>query len=802
MSERKRVKEEKSLEAAKELLEKLKTIPEGKKELLEEDYLNRSIESLENKAIRSLAIASIAEISRIAQETDFLEPLEVERVFYALLETIITVKLDLNEFIKQRLAAKLQSHEIAIKFLEAYPKTTCNREASREILSQIIECSTDRDALMTLVTRDSSKYIDLIPLIIGFIDVSRLDDEQYMKLFTCSPFFRENTSLRVVRDKSRQHFVTLALEIDRIFVLENYVHDRDKRVRVLLATKVCITDDPFFKLLLCDTEEDVRHTVIRRLCCEQLVNSSSTTDSLLDKAVELIADRLLDKSAKVRAEVFKIYENIVCKFKQSGDSQIFLNRQVDNGKLNFLNQSSNNGNLWESLFMRFFKKVCEGCLTGLSAEYFSAIDKTGLSIDFLSNNKTLPGLAFYLNARPLTDFNAVPVNLRAFCLEYMFKGSLTDSQIKECIDSDTFEVIPFISDPKPYFDLLLEKALCTSNPFAVESIVQFIKPILIHRPLILRANMCDQTVNSLLDTDLVDDSGVFIGEIGLKNSTKFSIDNEAFINAHTRLSDLFIEQQTGKIDYPHLYFLVHQRPADQQTLQSIKDSNISIHLKIRLLCYLDKIDVLDQFSDSILCSMHEKLHKSGLFTDKNELLLHKLLIEKRTFTSTMLYFMCTGLVSLKNQAFFIRAVVICSCCTSKTAVSYVFKKYIKAVDQMTFDIFYSLCWSLKNHSFKNLAVVSNDDSLILNPVLTDNLKDADKTEAFNMASTADGLNADDSTVNLLERDRMLYFICNTVIETRDGHLVETVFDPMKYGLYRLSDRHAEMVAHGKVQFEK
>ncbi|KAM0679933.1 hypothetical protein GINT2_001874 [Glugoides intestinalis] len=799
MTERKRVKQEKSLETAKELLEKLKNTPTSEEDQLNECDLKACIESLENKSIRPLAIASIAEIARIMQQTNFLEYSEVEKMFYALLESINTVKLELTEFLNQRLAARLQSHEIIKKFLTNYPKATCNREALREMLAQFIEYTTDRDALIMFITRDSSKYNDLIPLIIGFIDVSRLEEEQYMKLFCSSPFFRENATLRLVRGKLRQRFVAAALEIDRMFVLENYIHDRDKRVRILLATKVCIKDEPFYKMLLCDNEDDVRHALIRRISFEQL-QSSPEGEIPLEKGVELIADRLLDKSAKVRLEVFKLYENIMHNFKQSGQAQIFLNHQIDNGKLNFTRKSTTDGILLEPLFMHFFKKLCEGCLTGLPAEYFSAIDKTGLTLDFLSDNRTLPGLSFYLNARSLSDFNAIPSNLQAFCLEYMFKGSLTDFQIKECIKSDVFEVLPFIPDPKQYFDLLLEKALCISNLSAVEDIVQFIKPILVNRPLILKNSMNDQAHSSLLDTNLIDDSGVFIGEIGLKNTTKFSIDNEAFINAHTRLPDLFIDQQTGKFDYPHLYFLVHQRSGDFQTSQSIKDADIPIFLKMRLLCYLDKIEVLDQFADSILSFMHEKTHKRVLFSDRNELLLHKLLIGKKTFTSTMLYFLCTGLVSLTNQAFFIRAIVICSCTKSNSAVMYIFKKYVRAIDQATFDIFYSLCWSLKNYSFKNLVAVNNEDSLILNPVLTDTLKDTGEAQVLN--NPENECNMDSSTVTLLEKDKMLYYICNTVIGAREGQLVETVFDPLKYGLYRLSDRHAEMVGEGKVHFEK
>lgn len=817
MSERKALKLEKGMEETRDLLNSLMSISNDGTQSYESLEINHKLETclknLKDKNIRPyavLAISRILQLTASSQETLLAEE-EICFFFESALNCIVESKENISQFISNATFCHLKNTELILKFFDAYPRVTFNRETLNETLAMFIDVNPqDREMLVSRVLKKYNAYRDLIPRIIKYIDIEKLEEDLYIGLFCDFQFFRENTELRLVKGRRRVEFIEKAVELHKDVVFNNYIRDRDKRVRILLAGKVSFSYEPFFSILLNDSDEDVRHTLLKRMNWHNAPFS--------------VSDRALDKSSKVRTEIFRMYRELLYHMQVSGDFEncgIFIkkgdNSVLESGKLPFSKEESFPKEKIHDRFINFFSKLCEGCLTGIPQEYIAELENSHFSYSFLYENRFRTGLHIYLNTIQISDLSAIPMHLRDFCLEYMACSATLDaSQIRKCIEHEVFGVLKLMSDPYLYFDSLLNKALTIDNLRAVETISEFIKPILNMKSRIF------QKPPTLMDSNGENESGQFKYETGTSNSFEFLALNEVFVNAHTKLTELFMEQQLAKLQeglsYPYLYFLAYKYPDNPDLIRCITNGNVTVPEKIRLLLYLNKPAIVGKFADQLLG--HKLNYESQQF-----------LFAKKTTVSALIYFLCTGLVTISNPSFFVMAIKSCLESTNTEKIGHIFEKYVKSVDQPAFNIFYSICWSLKGCSVTNIGdqeqnmkkiTAGSDDSLLLNSIIGDTSKASTHLDVFELEDTKITIgmpteinitgvnreNIENSSANknqfklkLSKKDKMLSFICDLVIGSREGQLLEISFNPVKYGFFKLDECHIEMIGHNQVIYE-
>jgi hypothetical protein len=859
MTERKKIKIQKGTEGCKNLLEMLRKMNNLNTSEIDKIDFQQAItfifENLKSKETRKEAFQILSELCRISfsnVQLIFKDKSLSSSCFNALFEILKTEIFDHSNLVSSGVPMLNDSESVISKYLEFYPKSHLNRAGFREIMAILIENSISRGTIISSILEKFEKYKDLISRIAKLIDYENIQEDMYIELFLNCQYARDFVELRYVRGKKRFLFVEKLVEVNLDFALQNYIRDRDKKIRMLLAKMILQSLDTYlsesyFNLLLNDPDEDIRIFLISGLNWRL--------------GLEAVAERVLDKSLRVRTAAFELYKKGILFIKNFPKLHVFdknpSDQNIINGKLNFSNEISLNDKEQEEhliLFNYFVEKLCLGCHTGFSSEYLQALSESGFSLDYLSEHESNPGIHIFLNSLTIVNLDTVKIHLQPLVLRHMYKGTLNHNQILNCISADIFDALKFIPNPSNYYSELLEKAISSTDLISVERIVEVLKPILNTKSLIHPIKS-----NEPSESTFINESGIFSKDILSANPTSFESPNLYFINAHTQTSDLFNEQQIVNIDYPSLYFQVYKLKNDPRVLKNIKKSQISIDMKIRLLLYLNNPTVIEEFaSDLISYSLDSSLEK--------------LILEKKNLTSALIYFLCTGFVSISNSSFFVKCIKCCLKIKNENKIHSVFSNYVKAVPQKTFDAFYSICYVLKGCSIRDMkapASVANvieenpvtqlpicDESLIMNPLITEsiNLENqkenmevkndyiVDKETATIAPSTLLplGLNSnllvennmdnDNSVVNkenlnhenlneqvtnqnnktsqkekinlvLTQEDKNLHSICNFIISQRPGELIPIQFDPTKYGFFKLSDLQYELIGHGQVKYQ-
>lgn len=834
MSERKKLKAEKGVNKAKKLYEILRltqTPPNGFPIREHAEYL---IGTLSIPCARSYGIMALAELIRISGSVNILTPVELVMLFEALYQVIAAEDIALDTFIDLRIPSYMKNTRLILKFFELIQRTDIrNREHLRRMLIIFIEENEDRGEYLKIIIHNSKVCKDLIESIHKYIDITALEEDEYLRLFCENECVRTARNFRVVKGRKRLYFVQKAIDSHYQSVMENYIKDKDKRVRLVLAERVTMDDEKFFRILLNDHDEDIRLTIVRRI---------RWSPDLLD-----ISERLLDKSYNVRREMIRIYREGLFRLRQL---PIFKKALLKVGRLNFDGNSDCELSKDYGIFVNFVYRLFEGCLTTFKDEYIQVIKESSFTLDFLAEYQDCPGAHFLFSTMEITSYSEVPEGLRSFCLRHLYKGCLSDKEIMDALEDNIFAVIKFIKDFPTFFDMLLYKAMTINDLEAVETIVESIKNLLSKKAMLTSTkytgDICDASnINGTIATNPIDPTK----EINPSALSEFSSPNLYFINAHTKCEKAFIEQQYGKETYHHLYFIVHQSRNDSRIPLCLKNSTLSMDKKIRLLIYLDNPDILADFSDLLI--------KHSL-----EFALQNDLLSRKTLTASLIYFLCTGLVSVKSPSFFIRCIKSTLNCNSTEKVKWIFERYIGAVDQKTFDVFYSICWdlkgctTLKTHNETAGIVVDSlmqDNSIILNPKISAN-NDFDEangspkaqslaspvpetttniapfidlSEAISSQDINHGFNnhqglcqnavenkvhsrnelpsvnslMDNCKLKLTKADKMLHFICNFVTGSRKGTFTELSTDLAKYGFFKMSESHIEMVGCGQVLYE-
>jgi len=788
MSERKKMKVEKTLEKAKSSLETLRAMhKDGGAAHDAEDFtsvVQEAMLDLNSKETRHYAIFTISEVFKLVKSPEEALPVlltedELDRVFGAVLGCVVDGKFDMSPFIQDVFFANLRSAELISKFFGAYAKAGVNRTALKHMLCLFIKFDPSK-TLVDKVVNDHRTYLDLIPLIIQYIDVSRLDEDVYAKIYCNCPFFRENVEFRKVGGRNRLDFVQKAIETHMADALTCYCRDRDQRIRLFLAKQVHLNNTPFVSILINDPEDEVRLALIKRMSC---------ADASL-----YVGDRALDKAANVRLEVFRIFGEVVHQLKaQDPASGMFDHNDqsmVEDGKLMFKAEMSEISTAdLQARLLHLFPKICRGCLTCFKDEYISAIGKCGFSLDFLFKHKGIPGLPVYLKTLSFASLDAVPTHLRGFCLEYMFKGPLTAAQITECIQGDTFEVIRHVQDLGPFYDQLLGKMLEISDPVCLEIIAEAIKPLLNGKPCIRKEPSAKKVSEpgsikvDIQNDTVVENSNIFVPENQNESHFQPLTPCELFINAHTLMDRSEVERQVAEsgteTSYPALYFMAYRCPELLMAHQLISAGSVDIPRVIRLLVYMNNPKYIEPSVDMLLG------HTLDAATQR-------FLVTTRTLTATLIYFYCTGLVRVPHRLFFIAAVKCCLLATNEAKVDQIFKKYMKSVSSEAFNSFFSICCILKDCKVSSTETGNLIDgaSLILTSII----------DAETLPEVSDPARGSKS-VKLTKRDKMLSYICSSVIASRDGVVVDVRFEPSEHGFSRLSDSESQMIYIGQVTYE-
>lgn len=821
MSDRKKIKLENELKFVTELYNKLK---KAKKDTDEYNiHISELLKILKNanKEIVCLAIKSLIELIRINMKVSILNEDELDILFSSLHDIIldqakskskILDPFDLNLFIMLKLPFHIRSNDLIFKFFKLLNTDLKNgwKEQIKNIIVMFInEIKITREMMGIILNHDElMKNLEIKEYLMDLIN--ELSENDYCKLFLRNPALK-NLPFRIIKGRHKYEVIREYLsdydEEKTNFILDHYSNDNDKRIRILLAEKCKVGIE-----LINDNDSEVRLKAIKNLNWNK-----STLDSV---------DRLLDKSLDIRNEMFRIYKegykaikNYLKSYNFDGKSKLkgkkifklismfdnekdpfdplcnliqVTNERKDNQKIEELESEIEDSaetpldsasNMFSDIvkFESFVYKIFEGCLTAVSSEFIDLIDKSRFSLFFLMKNKENPGFNSYLNHLSvnyksfsvldqeikiiINKFNEyfrgefsflessymnLENELREFCLESLFNGILNSTEITQFISMETEHVLKSIKDPETlilFEDLLIQKALKSTN-----------------------LNFVEESANLLKDKLK-----------GMKPFDNYNIQNLYLLNSHTQFSksdlNLIVEPD---ILYFYLYYLIHRR-SDYLNMELSNDSLKIDYLieklfndmndtnkVIKLILYYNQPNILDNFVDQIL---NHKMNTA----------LQKMLLKKKTVLSSLIYFLSTGLISIKSPSFFIKAVKLGIRCNYRDLIRQRFVSYMKLVSQDAFDMFYSICSSLKQYSLNN-----PNKSLILNP------KFGNSDPDHNLLLQNESLASEYSILPSKGKeqsveDEMLYFICDSVINSREGKIITLNSNFEKYGFYKIAD---------------
>ena len=161
-------------------------------------------------------------------------------------------------------------------------------------------------------------------------------------------------------------------------------------------------------------------------------------------------------------------------------------------------------------------------------------------------------------------------------------------------------------------------------------------------------------------------------------------DNKYFIKAHTTDEFTDIDGLFGIRTYPVLYYLSYKMHNDLRLIDDINTANISDEQKVSLILRTASLDNLHLFAYTLV----------NLNLDNNTL---KSLVEKHSMIASLIYFCCTGMVSISNTTFYLYSVKLLAYSGLIVKAKKVLRKYMNAVTSDTFNIFYTIACSLNNY---------------------------------------------------------------------------------------------------------
>lgn len=711
MEERRGAKELEARGRTFEIYTRLKRQPQGS--VTDDADLRYLVRNMGQGREIPTTLLGIAEVLRINAPKCVLDREERHRFFSLLVETLPRETMNLESFITYRIPSLLTDRALILKLTDLVGRTTGTvKQYLKEIVVILIE---EREEEMVRdITRRVLLHIAKDPTLSSIIEATRditmplvelameeFDDKVYSDIYSC---FSLNGQLciRNVRGPGKLKYVRAAMS-ERNFerLCGFYIGDRDKRVVEHLAAHCSPVHTAIFHRILTDPDENVRLALIRKIGFEEGVRFN------LD-----IHERALDTSPMVRGHVLHI-------FKSGSEMYKRCFGQVCRGDGTSEPPTEECCEGVTEYFLRLMRFVLRGVLTRHRDEYIQVLRECGLQWEHYFQVRSYKGLHEFLMSGPVeTGCCNLPESReeREFYLRYVFRGEMCRRDVVALIDEDIHSALEYLKDKDvgEYADHLVARLL-TSNVDEALEIIEMVGPYLMER-----------TYGSPPKSDV-----------------------EFLLYAHSRHTSGYVSDVTNlPVSFPMLYFLAHMKIDIETMLRLLLEYKGSCeeHIEIQL-AYNDK-RLLQHFVDYFMDTCPKDRSKRRL-------------VESRTFVGTMIYFVSTGQVSIRNTDFFISSMhFICTNATNRYRAKEIYEAYATRVDQETFNRFHTICSRLR-HMTLNREHKTSGDRIVIE-----------------------------------ENDKMLYLLCDTVLSIREGSIVDEAFNLSLF--HRIPARILDMIVLGHV----
>lgn len=651
-------------------------------------YLVRNME--QRKEVPSTLLA-IIELLRINAPKCVLNREEKHSFFSLLIEILPKEKINLERFIKYRIPSLLTNKTLMLKLvtLVGVVSGTARRYLKEIIIILMEECGEEMlgkvlEIVLLNIPRDPTlndiieATKDVSMPVVGLI-MEQFDDKTYADVYA-SLIFNKDLCIRNIKGANRMKYIRAAMSEKNFSKLCNfYIGDRDKKVVEYLAASYVPVNMSIFYRLLMHPDENVRVALMERLNFEDAVRFDLE-----------MHERALDTSPRVRSLAFEM-------FKLGAD--MYMKYFVDAEGVNE-NAQQELSQAVLKYFLRFIQSVLKGVLTKQRDEYIKVLQECNLPWEFYFQIRSYKGLDEYLTSVCMeVDLPELPRcdDMRRFYLKYFFRKEMSKENVFALIEQDVYSALIYLGDKdlREYVECLITRGL---NGGVNETlvIVELIHPYLHDRIPMSSPNL----------------------------------DAELLIYAHSKYSFAYVEE-VSKLSpsFPVLYFLAHMKVPTEVMFAKLSSYRGSCeeHIEIQL-AYNDR-KLLRGFVDYFL---------GAEFRDD----MGVKLVKSRTFVGSMIYFICTGRVNIRNIDFFISSIhFMCMNATNTTKVKQIYEIYVMKVDQKTFDRFYSVCLRLKH-----MTLNGSPHSVVNDKVMV-------------------GSN-----------DKLLYSLCDMIVNLREGAIVDEAFN--------------------------
>ncbi|AFN83637.1 hypothetical protein EROM_090190 [Encephalitozoon romaleae SJ-2008] len=715
MKSLKRTKKVEVQSKAFEVYLKLKETPQGS--CIEEDVLAYLLRNIELQREIPSTLLGIIEVLRINAPKCFLSREEKHRFFRLLIDILPKEKINLETFITYRIPSLLTDKILISKLaglIEVVNGTA--KKYLKEIIIILIE--EGAEDIVREVVRTVLLHIPKDPASNSIIEVTKeismpavtiimesFEDKVYADVYS-SFSLKEHLCVRNIRGQGKLKYLTAAMSEKNFEKLCHfYIGDRDKRIIKILAENCRPRHDEIFHRIANDYDENVRITLLERITFEDIVEHS------LD-----VYERILDTSHRVRTVVFNIFRSGMLTYK---DSLIGI---AESSKENKENNSKRTSREVECL-LKFIKFALKGVFTNQRKEYIDLLNECNLPWEFYFHIKSLKGTATFLelSSERIKKENAKLPECRErrwFYLKYFFLGKLPKERTFELIETDIPSALVYLlgrDDLDEYADLLINRALASSNIKEILMIVSAVRPYLTEK----KPTLCPRSTAELL------------------------------IYAHSKHSSCFVSQILSfETTFPVLYFLSHMKIPVDVLLPLLLEYRGSSEEYVEVqLAYNDK-RLLQEFVEYFMeINLDEDLKEK--------------IVRSKTLVGSLIYFLNTGQVNIKNIGFFISSIcLICASSSNEHKIKQIYETYSMKVDQSTFNKFYTVCSKLKT-----------------------------------MSLNKEPHRIDEGKVVIKKNDKTLFFICEVVLSTRVGEMVDEKFNLHEF--YPISEDVLGMISSGR-----
>lgn len=634
-----------------EMYAALRKTPQGTR--TDEVILKQLIRNMKAGKEVPTTLLGIIELLRINAPRCILSREEKQAFFSLLVDTIPREKMNLERFIAYRIPSLLTNRTLIARLVGL---AGCVSGASKEYLKEIIVILIEEreEDVVKEILRILLLHIPKDPGFSSVIEATRevsmpivalvmeeFEDKAYADVYVALTL-NKDLCIRNIRGPGRLRYIQAAMcEKNFEKLCGFYIGDKDKRIVELLATNCTPAHRSIFQRILTDHDENARAILLKGIEFEDVVRFD------LD-----ICERVLDSDPSVRRIALKIFRDGAEMYKKYFE-------EFRDEKENGMNRMSEDDPLEDMMryFLKMIQFVFRGVLTRQREEYVQALVECALPWEFYFQIRSYKGVDEFLRSCSMCiELDELPDSeeKRRFYLRYLFRGKIQREDVVVLIEEDVHSALEYLKDKDcvEYVDALVEKALSSGAEDAL-MIVELVRP-----------------------------------HLAEKVPTAAPVSNaELLIYAHSKYASIYIDDVSRRSSsFPALYFLAHMKVSVDNLAARLSEFNGTCeeHVEI-LLAYNDK-RLLGEFVDYFMDAALNDWCRARL-------------VRSRTFVGSMIYFMNTGQVSIRNIAFFVSSIhFLCMHGTREAKIRHIYEVYATKVDQDTFNSFYTVCLRLRHMS--------------------------------------------------------------------------------------------------------